>query len=1330
MLPRIPSEDYFLPRWLSMFTVRKEVHDMFPALVATVLATLAFWPYADPSVNVSNTLLEGMPIADAFTSDANTGICLMSIALAIPFAIDVVLDVALKPKATKTSKPKAGELEYLSLLESVLLFAGFTVGPILSLTFDDVTRGAGLVGYATSRFQPIALVGAMAASFTRIDPDFFPRWWFYTFMITWAVGVHVITAKYVYPARYQTSDAVVTASNVLSYGGIALFFAAMVNWFVRKGRELARSFTRTSPGGAGDGGDVSAPASAAGKMWFPIAYTGTCFVCVLIGLVAFLISGDAALFTPKNSILANTGVVVLEVGLLVFFLRAVKFQAMDDFKVSIASRKAYLRYVAHELRTPLSSASLGMSWLINTLSAIEDRDELDDDLLETCNDVSKTLQVAVSIMSDLMTVNKIECGMFALHKQDVNIKGYVADCVASFNAEAREKGIKILVMGLADVPPHHGSVNRNKQFNARDLLRKAASGFMLDSGPRRAVAPAAGPVAAGGAAIAIAPGAADVEVPPMAVPPAAAAGPSSAPGTGRKRSSLVQLLSPGRGSPRRDDLALAVFPVFKDGLELQDWDTFSVDKFKVRRFWPRGLRHRCSLLTQCRPILWNPCVVQMDQVLRNLLSNALKFSAKNGVVCIKAGFRPAPKPAPVHPSSRGGSLSRKMSAIPGMHFRSLIMALAPGSGHFRPFNSQKMVDDTAAASPTSPKHVTQRRVSAHAKSVFRHASADKVANAPAANPDEVPGELVVVVRDEGCGISKENQQLLFLEGKELDPGKLQTGGGSGFGLFISKSIVEMHGGTIEVRSNGEGQGATFIYRIPMTRSAEPKAPPAAARRSLVGSPIGRAGSSLSAKRAASRTNMPHAAEGPSPRQQAPVAQEAVVANDGPPVPRRLSASAGPPPTKPKYAGTRRSSDMGGDMGAPRTPRGATPRLPRPILEPRPNIVAEVDLQAVLPHLLFSPRPLPKIDDRGEDDDGSSSSSSSSSDDEREPEPEPEPEAGPKVTAAASNRPSVDNETTTDPRDAAPGGAKVPETKTKAHVGVPMLNLKLAQAGEPKADMTAAASPNGGGHAGKTSGLACVGESGSGSGSRHTHVHIPLLMLPTQGVAPAADSASTVGVGTFVELRMAESSSPGPAKGGSGPSAKRGSVKSMVSTDSEAKHAAGGGSVSSGGPRRTPTRAGVTKRSFTVAEVDASKPKYHILIVEDSAMARKMLNKTLKADGHTTEEAEDGTIGVDKVRQKVAAGGKYDAILMDFVMPNMDGPTATKAIRTLGYKGPIIACTGNTLDIDVQRFKEAGCYHIIGKPFVLTTFQLYMTEIQVLGDAYLKDFVGATTSTNK
>ena len=43
------------------------------------------------------------------------------------------------------------------------------------------------------------------------------------------------------------------------------------------------------------------------------------------------------------------------------------------------------------------------------------------------------------------------------------------------------------------------------------------------------------------------------------------------------------------------------------------------------------------------------------------------------------------------------------------------------------------------------------------------------------------------------------------------------GGGSGFGLFISKSIVQLHGGTLEVFSAGEGKGCSFCFKIPMTR---------------------------------------------------------------------------------------------------------------------------------------------------------------------------------------------------------------------------------------------------------------------------------------------------------------------------------------------------------------------------------------------------------------------------------------------------------------------------------------------------------------------------------
>ena len=59
---------------------------------------------------------------------------------------------------------------------------------------------------------------------------------------------------------------------------------------------------------------------------------------------------------------------------------------------------------------------------------------------------------------------------------------------------------------------------------------------------------------------------------------------------------------------------------------------------------------------------------------------------------------------------------------------------------------------------------------------------------------------------------------------------------------------------------------------------------------------------------------------------------------------------------------------------------------------------------------------------------------------------------------------------------------------------------------------------------------------------------------------------------------------------------------------------------------------------------------------------------------------------------------------------MDGPDATKVIRDLGYKGPIIGCTGNTLDTDLLRFKESGCDRVIGKPFLPELFHQFMTEL--------------------
>jgi CheY-like chemotaxis protein len=79
--------------------------------------------------------------------------------------------------------------------------------------------------------------------------------------------------------------------------------------------------------------------------------------------------------------------------------------------------------------------------------------------------------------------------------------------------------------------------------------------------------------------------------------------------------------------------------------------------------------------------------------------------------------------------------------------------------------------------------------------------------------------LRVEVRDSGFGIAPENQHRVFNEVVQFNAAQQQGGGGSGFGLIISRKIVELHDGRIGLKSEGDGRGCTFFLEVPVEEGA-------------------------------------------------------------------------------------------------------------------------------------------------------------------------------------------------------------------------------------------------------------------------------------------------------------------------------------------------------------------------------------------------------------------------------------------------------------------------------------------------------------------------------
>ena len=102
----------------------------------------------------------------------------------------------------------------------------------------------------------------------------------------------------------------------------------------------------------------------------------------------------------------------------------------------------------------------------------------------------------------------------------------------------------------------------------------------------------------------------------------------------------------------------------------------------------------------------------------------------------------------------------------------------------------------------------------------------------------------------------------------------------------------------------------------------------------------------------------------------------------------------------------------------------------------------------------------------------------------------------------------------------------------------------------------------------------------------------------------------------------------------------------------------------------------------------------VLIVEDETKNMKLFRDLLQRFGYATIEATNGEQGVELAKAK-----KPDLILMDIMMPKMDGLEATRILKAdITTKNiPIVALTSYAMKGDKERMLEAGCDGYIAKP---------------------------------
>ena len=131
----------------------------------------------------------------------------------------------------------------------------------------------------------------------------------------------------------------------------------------------------------------------------------------------------------------------------------------------------------------------------------------------------------------------------------------------------------------------------------------------------------------------------------------------------------------------------------------------------------------------------------------------------------------------------------------------------------------------------------------------------------------------------------------------------------------------------------------------------------------------------------------------------------------------------------------------------------------------------------------------------------------------------------------------------------------------------------------------------------------------------------------------------------------------------------------------------------------------------------------ILVVEDDLHLAEGMAENMRAEGYATDTAHDGQLGLE-----MALVGDYDLLVLDVMLPQMDGFTLCRSLREQGKNTPVLFLTARGDPQDRVRGLEAGGDDYLTKPFHLDEFLLRIRAILRRWEWFKKSTAPASAGT--